>query len=107
LLIYIYFYRYYYLCLGVLWNLLDCGPSHSGPLLAPSESMWGGTLGTNPRQVSALLLGFEVGIGASGDCEDCDMSWESFVLFLRFLDLWWRWEWWIGFSFDLRVVVWC
>jgi hypothetical protein len=34
----------------VLWNLLDGGPSHSGPLLEPSESMQGGTLGTNPRQ---------------------------------------------------------
>jgi hypothetical protein len=34
----------------VLWNPLDCGPSHSRPLLGPSESMRGGTPGTNPRQ---------------------------------------------------------
>jgi hypothetical protein len=34
----------------VLWNLLDGGSSHSGPLLRPSESMRGGTPGTNPRQ---------------------------------------------------------
>jgi hypothetical protein len=34
----------------VLWNLLDGGPSHSGPLLGPSESMRGGTQGTNPHQ---------------------------------------------------------
>jgi hypothetical protein len=34
----------------VLWNLLDDGLSHSGPLLGPSESMRGGTLGTNPHQ---------------------------------------------------------
>jgi hypothetical protein len=34
----------------VLWNLLDGGPSNSGPLLGPSESMQGGTLGTNTRQ---------------------------------------------------------
>jgi hypothetical protein len=51
--IYIYFYRYNYLRLGeqamVLWNLLDGGPSHSGPLIGPSESMQCGTLGTNPR----------------------------------------------------------
>jgi hypothetical protein len=31
------------------WNLLGDGPSHIGPLLGPSESMRGGTLGTNPR----------------------------------------------------------
>jgi hypothetical protein len=53
-LFYIYFYRYNYLCLGedamVLWNLLDSGPSRSGPLLGTSESMQGGTPGTNPRQ---------------------------------------------------------
>jgi hypothetical protein len=34
----------------ILWNLLDGGPSHKGLLLGPSESMQGGTLGTNPRQ---------------------------------------------------------
>jgi hypothetical protein len=33
----------------VLWNLLDSGPSHSGPLLGPSKSMRGGTAGTNPH----------------------------------------------------------
>jgi hypothetical protein len=33
----------------ILWNPLDSGPSHSGPLLGPSESMRGGTPGTNPR----------------------------------------------------------
>jgi hypothetical protein len=34
----------------VLWNLLDGGPSCSGPLLGPSKSMRGGTSGTNPHQ---------------------------------------------------------
>jgi hypothetical protein len=34
----------------VLWNLLDGGPSHNRLLLGPSESMWGGTPGTNPHQ---------------------------------------------------------
>jgi hypothetical protein len=34
----------------VLWNLLEGDLSHSGPLLRPSESMRGGTLGTNSRQ---------------------------------------------------------
>jgi hypothetical protein len=34
----------------VLWNLMDGGPSRSRPLLVPSESMWAGILGTNPRQ---------------------------------------------------------
>jgi hypothetical protein len=37
----------------VFWNLLDSGPSHSGLLLEPSESLRGGTPGTNPRQVVA------------------------------------------------------
>jgi hypothetical protein len=51
---YIYYYRYNYLRLRehfmVLWNLPDGGPSHSGPLLGPSESLRGGTLSTNPHQ---------------------------------------------------------
>jgi hypothetical protein len=34
----------------IIWNLLYDGPSHSGPLLGPSESMLAGILGTNPRQ---------------------------------------------------------
>jgi hypothetical protein len=33
-----------------LWNLLDHGPSRSRALLGPSESMSGGTLGTNTHQ---------------------------------------------------------
>jgi hypothetical protein len=33
----------------VIWNLLDGERSHNGPLLGPSESMQGGTLGPNPR----------------------------------------------------------
>jgi hypothetical protein len=35
----------------VLWNLLNGGLSHSGPLLGPSESMRGGTPDTNPRHL--------------------------------------------------------
>jgi hypothetical protein len=34
----------------ILWNILEDGPSHNGPLLGPSESMRGGTLGLNPHQ---------------------------------------------------------
>jgi hypothetical protein len=34
----------------ILWNHLDGGLSHTGPLLGPSESMRGGTRGTNHRQ---------------------------------------------------------
>jgi hypothetical protein len=34
----------------VHWNLLNGGPSHSGPLVGPFESLRGGTPGTNPRQ---------------------------------------------------------
>jgi hypothetical protein len=33
----------------VLWNLLDGGLSHNGPLLGPFESMRSGIPGTNPR----------------------------------------------------------
>jgi hypothetical protein len=55
--------------------------------------------------ISALSLGVKIGIGALGDYKDCDMSWESFVLLLGFLDLWRRWRWWVGFDFDLGVGV--
>jgi hypothetical protein len=41
--------------------------------------------------VSALSLCIKIGIGASGDCEDCAMSWEGVRLLLGFLDLWRRW----------------
>jgi hypothetical protein len=34
----------------VLWNLLDGGLSHNGPLLGHFESMQGCTPGTNPCQ---------------------------------------------------------
>jgi hypothetical protein len=37
-----------------LWNLLDGGPSHSGPLLKPSESMRDDTSGTNPHHLIYL-----------------------------------------------------
>jgi hypothetical protein len=53
-LFYIYSYRYNYLRheqhVMVLWNLLDGGPSRSGPLLGPFEFLQGGTPGINPRQ---------------------------------------------------------
>jgi hypothetical protein len=52
--------------------------------------------------ISALLLGVKIGIGAPGDCKDCAVSWERFVLLLRLLDLWW-WRWWVGFGFNLRI----
>jgi hypothetical protein len=60
-----------------------------------------------PVVVSVLSLGFKVSIGGSGDCKDCAVSWKSFVLLLGFLDLWWRWGWWIGFGFDSGIIVWC
>jgi hypothetical protein len=37
--------------------------------------------------VSTLPLGVEVGIGTSGNCKNCDMSWEGFTLLLGFLGL--------------------
>jgi hypothetical protein len=39
----------------VIWNPLDDGSSHSGPLLRPSESIQGVTPGTNPRQEGVVV----------------------------------------------------
>jgi hypothetical protein len=50
-------------------------------------------------------LGVKIGIGAPDDCKDYAMSWEGFALLLGLLDLWWRWRRWVGFSFDLGVIV--
>jgi hypothetical protein len=55
--------------------------------------------------VSTLPLGVKVYIGTSGDCKDCAVSWEGFALLLGLLGLWRRLWWWIGFSFDLGVIV--
>jgi hypothetical protein len=55
--------------------------------------------------VSALPLGVEVCIGISSNCKNCVMSWEGFALLLGFLGLWRRLWWWIGFVFDLGVIV--
>jgi hypothetical protein len=52
--------------------------------------------------ISALSLGVKIGIGAPSDYKDCDVSWESFILLLWLLDLWWSWRWWVGFGFNLR-----
>jgi hypothetical protein len=54
---------------------------------------------------SALSLSVKIGVGTSGDCEDCTMSGEGVILLLRLLDLWWRQRWWDGFSFNLWVSV--
>jgi hypothetical protein len=54
--------------------------------------------------ISALSLGVKVGVGASGDCEDCAMGGDGIGLLGRLLDLWRRW---ISFGLDLRVgVIW-
>jgi hypothetical protein len=60
----------------VLWNLLDGGPSHSGPLLRPSESIRGGTPSTNPRQMRGGLM---------NDRSDQGMvpSTEAFTFYIR------------------------
>jgi hypothetical protein len=54
--------------------------------------------------VSVLPLGVEVCIGTSGNCKDCVMSWEDFILLLGFLGLWRRLWWWIVFIFDLGLL---
>jgi hypothetical protein len=48
--------------------------------------------------VPSLSLGFKVGIGASDDCKDYTMGWESFVQLMGFLNLWRRWRWWISIT---------
>jgi hypothetical protein len=55
--------------------------------------------------VLALSLGVKIDIGSPGDCKDCAMSWEGFILLMGFLDLWKRWRRWVGFGFDLGIVV--
>jgi hypothetical protein len=55
--------------------------------------------------ISMLSPYVEIGIGAPGDCKDCVMSWESFILLLQLLDLWHRWRWWVGCGFNLRGVL--
>jgi hypothetical protein len=42
--------------------------------------------------IYALSLGIKIGVGTSGDCEDCVVSGEGVILLLGFLDLWWRWR---------------
>jgi hypothetical protein len=44
-----------------------------------------------PVIITMLSLGVEVGIGASGNCDDCAMGGEGVSLLRRFLDLRWRW----------------
>jgi hypothetical protein len=44
--------------------------------------------------VSPLPLGVKIGVGTSGDCEDCAVSGKSVSLLWRLVSLWWRW---IGF----------
>jgi hypothetical protein len=54
--------------------------------------------------ISVLSLGVKVGVGASGDCEDCAMGGDGIRLLGRLLDLW---RMWISFGLDLRVgVIW-
>jgi hypothetical protein len=57
--------------------------------------------------IMMMSLGIEVSVGTSDNCKDCALCGESVSLLWKFLDLKWRWRWWIGFSFDLRGgVVW-
>jgi hypothetical protein len=49
--------------------------------------------------VPSLSLGVKVGNRTSGNCQDCAMSWEGFILLLGFLGLWRMSGWWFGFIF--------
>jgi hypothetical protein len=55
--------------------------------------------------VSALPLDVKVCIGTTSNCKDCAMLWESFALLLGFLGLRQKLWWWIGFIYDLGVIV--
>jgi hypothetical protein len=52
-----------------------------------------------------LSLGVKVGIGISGNHKDCAMGSEGFIWLLGFLGLWQRWRWWIGFIFNLGMII--
>jgi hypothetical protein len=41
--------------------------------------------------VSSLPLGVKIGVGSSGDHEDCAVGGESVCLWWRLTGLWWRW----------------
>jgi hypothetical protein len=57
--------------------------------------------------ISTLSFGIEIGVGASGNCEDSVVGGEGFKLLWGFLDLWQRWKQRVGFCLDLRIsVVW-
>jgi hypothetical protein len=58
-----------------------------------------------PVVITTLSLDIEVDIRTSGDCEDCVVGGENFILLLGFLDLWRSWRWWVGFSFYLEIGV--
>jgi hypothetical protein len=71
--------------------------------LGLSDGAFDGYMVYFPVVISTVLLGVIIGVGTFGDCEDCAMGGDDIILFLGFLDLWWR----VGFSFNLRVgVVW-
>jgi hypothetical protein len=78
-----------------------------GPFGFCNETFFGDMIDL-PIIIMTLSLGVKIGIGTSGNCEDCAVCGESIGLLWGFLDLRWRWRWrWIGFGFDLRVgVVW-
>jgi hypothetical protein len=40
----------------IIWNLLDDGLSHNGPLLEPSKSMQGDTPSMNPRLLALIHI---------------------------------------------------
>jgi hypothetical protein len=57
--------------------------------------------------IFVMSLGVKIGVGTSDNCEDCVVGEECIILLRRLLDLWWRWQWWVGFGLDLRIdVVW-
>jgi hypothetical protein len=57
--------------------------------------------------ILVMSLGIEIGIGTSGDCEDCVVGGKCVGLLWRLLDLRWWLRWRVGFGFDLGIcVVW-
>jgi hypothetical protein len=58
-----------------------------------------------PIVIYTVSFGIKITVGTSGNCENCVVGGEGIGLLRRFLDLWRRWQWWVGFSLDLSIDV--
>jgi hypothetical protein len=80
------------------------GYGHVGPF-GLCNGTFDGDVINPPVIIMTLSLGLEVDVGTPSNCKDCAVCGESVDLLWRFLDLRWRRRWWIGFGFDMGVVL--